>query len=915
MSANLPALSRLLVGVVSSLIGWNAAWAAAEPTKVASVEGITEYRLDNGLRVLLAPDASKPTTTVNMTYLVGSRREGTGQTGMAHLLEHMLFKGTPTTRNALGEFSRRGLQANGSTSADRTNFFASFASDPETLDWYLGWQADAMIHSLIARQDLDSEMTVVRNEMESGENSPFRVLMQRMQAVAYQWHNYGKSTIGARSDVENVDIAQLQAFYHKYYQPDNAVLIVAGKFDPESTLKVIGEAFGKIPRPTRVLPTEYTVEPVQDGERSVILRRAGGTPLAAAIYHIPPGSSADFVDIDLATMMLSDTPSGRLYRELVPTRKASEVFGFTMDQHDPGLAMFGAQLQPGMDPSEALATLTSVLESSAGHPFTQEDLERARSQWLTAWDQTYGDPEKLGVALSEAIAAGDWRLFFLQRDRARDAGLADVQRAAQAYFVASNRTEGRYIPTDKPVRAPLPGKPDLAAMFKDYRGDPDFKQAEAFDPTPANIDSRTQRKTLDLPNGPVQLALLPKATRGGRVQAELQIQFGDADSLRGSRAVAAATADLLARGTDKLSRQEIRDRIDRLRADVSLSGGGTDVVARMSTTRDNLPELVSLVLDVMRHASFPQAEIDEYVRQSTTALRSAMSEPTALAQRALARHDNPWPRDDPRYVPSFEESLADLENLKRDAIAAFHDKFYGAGNVAFTAVGDFDDAAVEQALTKGLEGWRRAPAYQRLADPYHDVAARQFELDTPDKANAFYIARQPLSLQDTDPDFPALYLANFLLGTSETSRLWNRVREKEGLSYNVRSSLSVSAFEPSASWTLYAIYAPQNRQRLEQAIAEELARALKDGFTETEVRDGIAALLNYRRLARAQDSVLADTWMDYIERKRTFAWSADIDRKISALTPDAVNAALRKYLRPQDLSSAVAGDFSKAKAR
>jgi len=913
MPASLPALSRLLVGLVSSLIGWNAAWAAAEPARAASVEGITEYRLDNGLRVLLAPDASKPTTTVNMTYLVGSRREGNGQTGMAHLLEHMLFRGTATTRNALGEFSRRGLQANGSTSADRTNYFASFAADPDTLAWYLGWQADAMVNSLIAKQDLDSEMTVVRNEMESGENSPFRVLMQKMQSVAYQWHSYGKSTIGARSDVENVDIDQLRAFYRQYYQPDNAVLIVAGKFDPAATLKVIAEAFGKIPRPERKLPPEYTVEPAQDGERSVVLRRAGGTPLAAAIYHIPPAASPDFVAIDLATMMLSDTPSGSLYRDLVATRKAAEVFGFTMDQHDPGIAMFGAQLQDGMDPSGALAALTGAVES--GRPFSQQDLERARSQWLTAWDQTYGDPEKLGVALSEAIAAGDWRLFFLQRDRVRDARLADVQRVAQAYFVASNRTEGRYIPTERPVRAPLPGKPDLPAMFKDYRGDPDFRQAEAFDPTPANIDARTVRKTLELPNGPVQMALLPKTTRGERVQAELRLQFGDADSLRGKRVAASAAADLLARGTDKLTRQQIRDRIDGLRADVSLSGAGTDVVARMSTTRGNLPELVALVLDIVRHASFPEAEVEEYVRQSTTALRSAMSEPSALAQRTLARHGNAWPKDDPRYVPTFEESLQDLQGLDRAAVAAFHDGFYGAGKVSFTAVGDFDAAAVEQAISKGLEGWRRAPAYRRLDDPYRDVAPRQFELATPDKANAFYIARLPLSLQDTDPDFPALYLANFLLGMSETSRLWTRVREQEGLSYNVRSTLSVSSFEPSASWTIYAIYAPQNRQRLEQAVSQELARALEDGFTADEVRDGIRALLNYRRLARSQDDVLAGAWMDYLERGRTFAWSADMDGKIAALTPEAVNAALRRHLDPARFSSAVAGDFSRAGGR
>ncbi|AZY50048.1 M16 family metallopeptidase [Bordetella avium] len=904
--------SRLSALLVTSFLSLQVGAAPMQGiTEVTSIEGITEYKLQNGLRVLLVPDSSKPTTTVNMTYLVGSRNENYGQTGMAHLLEHMLFKGTATTRNALGEFSRRGLRANGSTSTDRTNYFASFASNPETLRWYLGWQADAMVNSLISKDDLDSEMTVVRNEMESGENNPFRVLMQKMQAAAYQWHNYGKSTIGARADVENVDVAQLRAFYHEYYQPDNAVLIVAGKFDPKTTLSDIEATLGKLPRPARELRREYTVEPVQDGERSVTLRRAGGTPLVAAMYHIPAAGSPDFIPMDLASVILSDTPSGRLYHALVPTKLASGVFGFTMDQRDPGIAMFGAQLQAGMDETKALDTLVSTLESLHEKPFTQEELDRARNKWLTSWQQTYSDPQKVGVALSEAIATGDWRLFFLQRDRVRMAKLPEVQRVAEDYLRKSNSVLGRYIPTDKPQRAPQDSRPDLSAVFKDYKGDPNFKAVEAFDPTPANIDKLTLRRTLTLPNGPVELALLPKATRGDRVEANLLVQFGDVESLRGQRTAISAVADLLERGTPTLSRQQISDRIDQLEADVSISGAGTDLAIDLSTTGKNLPALIELVMDVVRNANFPQDQVEEYKRQSITAIQSAMTEPTALASRALARHDNPWKPDDIRYVPTFDEALADIRSLNREALVRAHERFYGAGQIKVAVVGEFDPAAVEASLKKSLDGWKRAPAYTRIPTPFHAIKAEQFTIDTPDKANAFYISGMPLQLQDTNPDYVPLYLANFLLGTSETSRLWNRVRETDGLSYNVRSNLSVSSFEPSSSWTIYAIYAPENRARVETAIAEELARVLKQGFGDKEVSDGITALLNYRSLSRAQDGVLASNWLSFLSTGRSFAWSADVDKRLAALTAAEVNATLRKYLKPADFSTAVAGDFKK----
>ncbi|NYE26923.1 M16 family metallopeptidase [Pigmentiphaga litoralis] len=878
-------------------------------TRVTSVEGITEYRLQNGLRVLLAPDASKPTTTVNMTYMVGSRHENYGETGMAHLLEHMLFKGTPTLRNALGEFSRRGLRANGSTWTDRTNYFASFAANEDNLEWYLGWQADAMVNSLIARKDLDTEMTVVRNEMESGENNPFRILMSKMNAVAYQWHNYGKSTIGARSDVENVDISRLQAFYRTYYQPDNAVLIVSGAFDPAKTLTSISRTFGKLPKPKRALPPLYTVEPVQDGERSITLRRTGGTPLVAALYHVPQGSHPDATAVDLLSGILGDNPSGRLYKNLVESRLAAATFGFTFDSHDPGTVMFGAQLASPAQQDAAREAMLKTLESIKTEPITEEELERARTKWLKDWDAAYSDPQKVGVSLSESIAIGDWRTFFLARDRVRAIKLADVQRVAESYLLQSNRTLGAYVPTDAPQRAPAPKAFDLDKELNGYTGDKDYAQAEAFDPTPANLDARTQRKTLDLPNGPVQLALLEKSTRGRVVNARLSLQFGDADSLKGKMDVSRAVSALVYRGTPTLTRQQIDDKFDALRTDVSFAGSGTDLSVNITTTRDNLAPAVALVMDILRNASFPEAQLDEYQRGELASIEDDRQEPDEVARRTLARHGNPWPAGDVRYVQTFEEKAAAINGLKREDLVAFYNQFYGAGKVRFVAVGDFDGKAVEQSLTKGLEGWKTAPSYTRVSDPFHPVEPKQFDLPLPDKANAFYAATMPMPVQDTNADYPALYVANYLLGTSETSRLWTRVREKEGLSYNVRSALNVSLYEPTADWTVYAIYAPSNRAKLETAIKEELARAAKDGFTDAEVKDGIASIMSLRKLTRAQDRAVVRTWAEYLELGRTFAFSADLDRKMQALTTDQVNTVLRKYLKPEAFSSAAAGDF------
>ena len=248
---------------------------APKVMKITSIEGISEYRLENGLKVLLFPDPSKPTVTVNVTVFVGSRHEGYGEAGMAHLLEHMLFKGTPDHPSIPKALQSRGAHFNGTTSLDRTNYFETLPASDENLEFAIELESDRLINSYVKGEDLASEMTVVRNEFERGENNPHAILGQRIMSAAFNWHNYGQSTIGNRADIERVPIESLRAFYKRYYQPDNAMVVIAGRFDEAKALEYVGKYFGTIPKPERKLPATYTEEPAQDGERTVTLRRVG----------------------------------------------------------------------------------------------------------------------------------------------------------------------------------------------------------------------------------------------------------------------------------------------------------------------------------------------------------------------------------------------------------------------------------------------------------------------------------------------------------------------------------------------------------------------------------------------------------------------------------------------------------------
>ncbi|HEX6704549.1 MAG TPA: pitrilysin family protein [Albitalea sp.] len=874
-------------------------------SKVTSVEGIDEYRLANGLQVLLVPDDSKPTTTVNLTIRVGSRQENYGETGMAHLLEHMMFKGTPTHPKVWAEFQKRGLRANGTTGPDRTNYHASFSADEDNLAWYVGWLADALVNSLIARKDLDTEMTVVRNEMEMGENSPERSLYKKTLATMFDWHNYGKDTIGARADVENVDIPSLRAYYRTYYQPDNATLVVSGKFVPAKTLALVSRAFGKIKKPTRKLPVLYTLDSSQDGERSVVVRRVGGTPIFFAGYHVPAGADPDYAAVELLVQVMGDTPSGRLHKRLTEKQLAAGTFAFSQPMAEPGYSIFGAQLAPGQDVDKARAEMIATLESAATEPIADEELQRAKAKWLKAWELSFTNPEAIGLALSESIAQGDWRLFFLLRDRVRNAKLADVQRVATQYLINTNRTLGTYLPSDKPQRAPAPVDVSVGEQLKSFKAESAAAAVEAFEATPTNIDKRTQRFTV----GGVQAALLPKGTRGGAVHAFLTLRFGDEKSLFGQGELPDVVGALLDKGTRTLTREQFQDKLDQLKTEMSVIPGVGQVSVHLVSRRDQLPAAIALVGEMLRSPAFPPESLDEVKRQALAGIEQQRKKPEAVAENAVARVGNPYPRGDVRYARTFDETAADVSSVTIEKVREFHSRFYGAKRAQFAAVGDLDPAAVRQALEKALGDWNAGMPYARVPTPIVPIPAQRLLLRVPDNQNATMYAKMDVPLSDNDADYPALMMVNHLLGSSGSSRLWKRIREGEGLSYDVRTFVDWDNEEPHSLWISTAIFAPQNQPKVEAAWKDELARALKDGFTAQELAEGQRGLLSRRRLSRAQDASVAGLWAVNLYLGRTFQKSAEVDAALEKLTLADVNAALRKYLKPEQFVSAFAGEF------
>ncbi|MFC4872473.1 M16 family metallopeptidase [Negadavirga shengliensis] len=884
----------------------------ADPVKVTTVEGITEYRLENGLRFLLFPDPTKQTITVNITYLVGSKHENYGETGMAHLLEHLVFKGTPKHPNIPQELTERGARPNGTTWTDRTNYFETFSATEDNLRWALDLESDRMINSFISKDDLDSEMTVVRNEFEAGENSPWRVLWQRMMATAFEWHNYGKSTIGARSDIENVPIDRLQAFYKTYYQPDNAVLVVAGNIDEEKTVALVNEYFGPIPRPERELTKFYTRDPDQDGERMVTVRRVGDTQFVGVGYKTPAASHEDAAAVDVLRQILGDTPSGRLYKALVDTKLASTTFAYNFQWKDPGILLAFAEMSKEHALDDARAAMLQAFDELQENPPTDEEIERAKTAILKQIELSFNSSERIGLQLSEYIGSGDWRLLFINRDRIRDVTKEDIQRAVAQYIKRDNRTIGMFVPVEKPDRTKIPDPVDINLLVDNYKGGEGIAMGEAFDPSPDNINQLTE--TGSLQNG-MQLALLPKKTRGKSVNFNITLRFGDEENLMHQGRAGEYVAQLLNRGTSTKTREEIKDSFDRLKANVNFYGGASSLTVTGETVHENLPEVLQLVKEVLHDPVFPENEFEKLVSENVTRIESQMSEPTAIASRRMSIYTNPYPKGDPRYAETFEESLEGHRNVKLEDVKAFYKKFYGANHGTLAIVGDFDEGKIKPLLTDMFGNWNSPSSYSRLVGKIKAVEILHEQMETPDKANAFFLALQQMPLIDTHEDYPALVLGNFMLGGGFlNSRLATRIRQKDGLSYGVGSGFNASSLDTIGTFQAYAIYAPENAEKLEQAFREEMEKALNEGFTDEEVAAAKSGWLQTRSVNRSQDNYLSSVLNNYLFLKRDMGWEKGLEEKVNALTAAEINQAMKKHIHLDKISMIKAGDFAKLQA-
>ena len=869
-----------------------AAPAFAAPTKVRTIEGITEYKLDNGLQVLLIPDPASSTVTVDTVFHVGSRHEGYGETGMAHLIEHMVFKGSPRHRDVWNLLAERGsINQDGITNYDTTRFYSTLPASQENLDWQLDLYSDLMANASITDDDLAKEFAVVRNEFEIWESKPHYMLSERVQETAFLWHAYGHSVSGSRSDIERVPGSALRAFHTRFYQPDNATLIVAGQFDVARALATIDKTFGAIPKPTRVLPDTYTVEPQQDGERRVVLERTGDVHVVTLAYHIAAGASPDYAPIAAAASMLAREPTGRLYKKIVETQLASSLGWEVGQQHDPALVTFTAEVPDGKNVDQVEKIMASEIEGLGGAAMDLKELDRWRIARHKQLDLGLSNTAQLAIDFADWVALGDWRTLFAYRDQLAHITLADVTRVAKAYFVHSNRTVGRFVPTAKPERAPLATAPNVADVVKNVREGASADDGEVFAATLDNLAKRTVTKTLA---GGITSALVVKKTRHHKVHLRLVLHWGDEKSLHDQAIPGLMLADLMMHGTAHKSYQQLVDAEEQLEASISMSSGAAGLVLEIDSVRDDLGPAVALAIEMLTEPSLSAKDFEIIRQQWLANLETNQQDPETVSNNMFYQTVWPRPAGDPRRTLAIQEQIDLVKKLKLADVQRFDTKLAGASHGELAVVGDFDAAAITAQIEALSAKWPAKAPYVRLTHDAPHVAGKTVEIPLPDKENALIDVGEDIAIRDSDPDYPAMVMVNQVLGATPASRVWQHVRSRDGLSYDAWSWFAPGSFDAAGDFGVYANCAPQNLVKVEAALTDELRTLATGTISANELQRAKDAWARAQDSGLADDAALAHTLASHLELGRDSAFSRDLRAKVAALQPADVERVARR---------------------
>lgn len=863
---------------------------------------VQEVILPNGLKVLLKENHAAPVVTWIVAYKVGSRNEPVGATGSAHLLEHMMFKGTKT----LGKgqvarlLERNGAEYNAFTDNDLTGYYETYSSD--RLELGLMTESARMRDALILDSERQSEMTVVRNEMERGESEPGSLLWEEVTTTAFKSHPYHHPVIGWRADVENVASSQLKKYYDAYYQPNNAVAVLVGDFNSKDAVALIQKYFGRFPKGP-VQPAVYTQEEPQQGERRVTIHRRGETNLLQLAYHIPAATHPDIPALMVLDTVLSSGVTSRLYQAIVEKEIANSAWSNVSTNRDPSLFRVGATLKPGSQHADVEKALESELDKVKNEPISKDELEKAKAQAQAG--MIFQNEGTQGMAFQMAYweAMGGWKHGFDVMDALQKVSAADVQRVARTYLNTDNRTVGWYVATPD---GPIPPQPKNAGNGKAAASTGKAQQPAMypFEEKPFHAHKLIQPVRKVLANGMTVLVLPNESSQTVAISGF--VKAGSLVDPANEQGLASAVASMLDNGTAKRTKLQLASDLERHSASVGFSGGTLSTSISGSMLAKDLDLGLTALAEELREPSFPESELAKLKHRWVDSIKQDEDDPGTRAARAF--NHAVYPKGHPYYDLDPAEAIADIERIGVDDLKRFHSRYYGPNNTTIVVVGKVKPDVVIAKLEKLFDGWQPA---DKVTAAIPDVPAgkpQQVVVPMMDKTNVEIMFGHAEAIKRKDPAYYAFALANDVLGGNTlTGRLGVKLRDEMGLTYGVYSSFSAGM--GAGTWKADITVNPANTQTAVKALKGEVERFLKGGLTQQELAFAKSSFIGSQAHGLSTNGGMASSLSNIEFYGLGLDYWSRYPGIIQGVTLEQANAAARKLIAPDKANVVIVGPY------
>lgn len=896
----------------------------AQPVLVKTEQNVEEYRLDNGLRIILAPNDKENKIFMNTVYLTGSLNDPKGKGGLAHLLEHLAFKGTKNVKG--DEFQRRldqyTLMTNASTDYYSTKYTNVIRPEKTALSEVIFLEAERMDQLVLQEKYVPTEIDIVKREREIRLDQPFSVLMDQVFKSAYGNQYLGRLPIGDLNELQSINMQELNQFYRSWYAPNNAFMVISGKFDKAEVLKQIDSHFSPIP--SRNVPSQVKVpalKPEQIQQREFTVQK--GSDLAKFNIYLNGPDEKIKTALAVSPTLYTLQPSGHLYQSMVESGKSTMVQSSTWLDKDFNLVFMGAIYAPNHQPKTVEQSLIQGVEQS--QPFTEAELNRVKNLTRNQADNIKNSATALGSRLSDYAVAysGDWSQYFKDLNAIENLNVSQVNQVYKGFLKPEYRISGNILPTPEDQKkaqevtqteAPkktLDQQVETEEPLKDvsvYQAEVKQYVAQSKQYLSAK-DKQIQRGKLK--NG-IKYALFPTNIRDDKVYATISLDFGTAQSLMNKGEILDLTAYLMLRSSESQSLQQIADKIIEVGGSATASPSSNGLNIQISAKKEKFAEFFQYVVDVLKNPAFEQSQFDLIKGQTLSSLDRPYTEPDTVSSLTMARTIEVYQPGDIRF--HFEPELAtrQFKAATREQVVALYQQFFKTHHAHIAVTGEFQPKSIQKMLKNSFADWKAAQPYERLKSEYRSYPAQKIHALSEQREFGSYQALLTFPVGADHADVPALQVFRHILGDSQlSSRLAQELREKNALVYGFSAHVQFNEWADSGALALGANYTAGKSAQVSQTVHQVLNELLTRGVTEQEVEAAKASILKKRVNALEDDRRIHSMLVPQLEKDRKLIYREKRDQAIAQLTKADIDAVIKKYIKLDQLVEVMADQYGK----